>query len=329
MNKNVEDEGDRIVALRVRDRVGVNIRRLDEALDKFNNLLWAHKEHQITQELCDVVTHPNSFPIPLSDIPRQFRTRDLCMRSLKKHPGNYEDVPEEYMDREMWAHIFKIDGMLINKEDIPAEMITQEMYEIAVIHGRLRLQHVPCNFRNATICLYTFRNQSVDSYDIGHYVPDCVKYNKTLHYDLVSARGDFLQYIPDEDKTVDVCKAAIKQNQLSALYLPVNREDLIPAIISLIKGKGGDEVFIYIPNCYRTREVCEVAVSKNGSLLDIVPVEFLDKEMCDIAIANDPNEAKYISMDSGGNISYNLTAKQRNYYWHHSTAEFQSSGEFY
>lgn len=278
-----------------------------DALSEYINLLRADKS-RITQELCDRVTPRGAFYMPLQLIPGQFRTKELCMRCLKRSPWEYKFVPKEVMDKEMWAFVFKQKGRIINEDNVPPEIIDQEMYEIAVVYGGLKLKDVPFDFRNITICLHALRNEWY--WKIRQYIPEYIKTNKSYYRDLASVRGRFLKSIPVEDRTFDICKAAIENDPYAVRYLP-NSEELMPIIIALIENYEGDDIywiFKCIPTYYKTRDVCKVAVAKNSGLLRKIPREMVDTEMCDIAWPNDGSDNED-SSDSNDSDNREINAK--------------------
>lgn len=294
---------------------------------------------EITQELCDTVVLKTP-SITLGWIPKQFRTRNICMNCLKYKPSCYNLVPEEIMDREMWAEVFKRDGKLINNGDIPAEILDQEMYEAAVLHGKLHVKYVPQRFRNKAICesmltgyergfklmplenitekmwteIFTeepgymgygyipeemlnqemyekavinggmhlkyvpqaFRSKTICRFILGlkkltrddgfKYFPSDIVNDKSLHHEFVSINGNFLSQIRDEDKTVDVCRAAIKQTREALLYLPLNTESLMPLIVELIENDA--EIYNLLPDRCKTTTIHMKMLIKHGITKD-------------------------------------------------------------
>lgn len=269
-----------------------------DACREFKELLESHNENQITQELCDRVTQHSDHRIPLKLIPKQFRTRDLCMRYLKWNPCCYDKIPKELMDKEMWSYIFKLDGRVINRGDIPKEMVNREMYEIAVVHGRLQIQEVPCVYRSIESCLYAISCNNQGNRRIAFdYIPENIRLNKLHHIKLVSTHGLYLQRIPPEDRTVDVYKAAIENDACAARYLPNESEELMPMVAALIKDDKYGRIFEYIPKYYKTKDVCMAAVAIKGTLLCNVPEELVDKKMCKIAVANNRRAENWFPED--------------------------------
>lgn len=189
-----------------------------EAYREFMRLFDSNNEDQITQELCDTMVQEIFWPISLELIPYRFKTRNLCMKYLESKPYDYDAVPKELMDKEMWAHVFKHDGTLINRGNIPDEIVNQEMYEIAVVHGGLQIQRVPCKYRNIIVCRHAFNKCGFDH--IKGYMPDSIKKNKLYYLDLVSIHGKFLKYVLLEDRTFDICKAAIENYPYAIRYVP-------------------------------------------------------------------------------------------------------------
>lgn len=263
-----------------------------DAFHEFIRLIKEHNEDQITQELCDTVISENVYHPSFSQIPDQFKTRDLCMKYLSRKPRGYNRIPKKYMDKEMWIYIFKLDGEMINRGDIPEEMVNQEMYEIAVVYGRLKLQKVPREYRSMVNCLHVLEKRRYS--DVFDYIPDSIRLDKRYHLKLVSANGRYLSHIPLEDRTVDIYKAAIENDAYAARYLPNESEELMPMVAALIKNDKTGEIFGYIPDWYKTRDVCMTAVAIKGKLIGHVPRKIFDREIYNLAISNDQNAAQFI-----------------------------------
>lgn len=266
------------------------------AYDKFMNLYYSDNSALITQELCDEALREDS-SISLQCIPKQFRTKEICKDHLADSPLYYWLIPDEHMDKEMWVSVFERDGELIRNGDIPNEMLTQEMYEIAVIRGGLKLEYVPQPFRNKAMCIHAVNYQEYSGVDIFTFIPTHIINDKSLHCKFVSANPSLLSQLEEEDKTVDVCRAAIRRDYSMALpYLPENIENIIPLIVEIIETADNlDSVFGHLlPDRYKTRNICMMAVAKDGMLLKYIPLKMMDREICTTACKNTPDAEKFI-----------------------------------
>lgn len=256
-------------------------------------LLKLLEDPQLTQELCNKIVQDIDH-IALAWIPEQFRTKEICEKCLKSSiPSYYTLVPEEFMDREMWMIVFEKDGNLILNGDIPEEMLDQEMYEIAVLKGCLKLKYVPHVYRNKEICFHVLKFNK-DDYNGPRYVPTRIIHDRSLQLELVTTNFWFLSQMKDEDKTVDICRAAINQNYTATAYLPKNTEGFIDLVAELIEGDEYGFIFQELPKQYKTKDICMKTIALRGHMLSHIPSDMIDYGMCITACLNDPDARKYV-----------------------------------
>lgn len=250
---------------------------------------------QFAQELYNrLIRESNCYSFSFESIPIKFKTKEICISCLNCNAALCKYIPSEFIDKEMWYHLVKRDGNIINMGNIPQELLNQEMYETAVIHGRLSIKAVPHEFRNKEICLYVLRYGWSNS-DIFNHIPGYIRDNTSLHHELVSACGLYLGHLPREDRTPDICKAAIKQTPSAAKYLPKNPE-LIPMITELIEHDELCKILDCIPKYFKTRDFYLKIVSIRGRLLSTVPNEMKDVEICKVACQNDPTAKIFVTI---------------------------------
>ena len=94
---------------------------------------------------------------------------------------------------------------------------------------------------------------------------------------------DFM-YIPERFIDYDLALKAIKQSEDAFLLrnVPINLIDY-PMCLEAIKGKRMNNLE-YIPNRFKTEEICSIAVNNYGSNLEFVPEKLKTEKMCEDAL---------------------------------------------
>lgn len=229
-------------------------------------------------------------------VPHEFKNKAICEYIIKMRPLPFNQIPAEIMDREMLIEAVKYHGYFIREGNIPDDMRDQEIYEIAVIDGELHICHVPHVFRNKTICLYALNQckNDYDNEDVFLFIPTNIVDDPSLQCEFVSANGNFLSQIQDKDKTIDVCRAAIKQTRDAVRYLPKESEGLIPLIVELIGEDKYGEIFTLLPEYYRQPIVCRKVLEVNGVDLTTIPEDRIDYDTCMVAYRNNRNASDLV-----------------------------------
>jgi hypothetical protein len=93
----------------------------------------------------------------------------------------------------------------------------------------------------------------------------------------VKRYGRFLEYVPKDLKTQDVCLAAVKQNGWALHYVP---EKLRNAEVCLAAVKQDGGTLKYAPQKLRNAEMCLAAVNQDGRTLEYVPKKIKTPEVC-------------------------------------------------
>lgn len=104
--------------------------------------------------------------------------------------------------------------------------------------------------------------------------------------------GMLLKKIPKKEQTIELCKAAIRQNPLALQF--VSRKCLDSKMCLAAVKKNG-QAFRYVPGQFVTKRMCELAVEAAPELLNNVPENFRTSTICINAIKKDVNILSFIS----------------------------------
>lgn len=106
-------------------------------------------------------------------------------------------------------------------------------------------------------------------------------YEQKQDYKKFILKHKFLQDVPREMRTPEVCKLAVQIFSLNLKYVP--DEFKTPELCKLaVKDKGYN--LAYVPDKLKTYELCKIAVTDNGVNIQKVPNKFKTVELCKIAM---------------------------------------------
>ncbi len=183
---------------------------------------------------------------------------------------------------------------------IPAFLLDEEMFLLAVRTDGLRLGYVPQRGRNRTVCeaavnetgmALRFVPKKMLDRDLCHravhrtgsalrYVPSAfIDWNMAAT--AVENDGQALAYVPEALRDQDVCLMAVRNN--APLSSVPDRERSRAVWLSAL---GTGRVRLReVPGAYLSREACLTAVRKDGSSLADVPRAMRTEEICRAAVA--------------------------------------------
>ena len=102
-----------------------------------------------------------------------------------------------------------------------------------------------------------------------------------------------MKYVPEEFKTQELCRLAIKNEGRALEYVPEEFKTYELCKIAVTKWGSALE---FVPEELKTKELCELAVKHYGGALEFVPKKILNLDMCMAAIKiNYPSALEYIS----------------------------------
>ena len=161
---------------------------------------------------------------------------------------------------------------------VKESVLTEALCLLAVgINGNV-LMYIPENMRTQVICGAAFEN---DKWSIAHIPTEFITNEMVI--DAVRESGFILQYIPNNLKSYEACKIALQDNCRGLSYLPERIWDKALALIAIANDNWG-MVLDKIPEELRDYEVCFNAVSKRGDEIRYVPEQLKTYELCLAAV---------------------------------------------
>jgi hypothetical protein len=109
---------------------------------------------KLTEEMCllavkkfDVLKIDNN--IYLNDIPKEKRTRNVCLESLRQQVFNIQDIPEEFKTADFYLEALDVNPYVL--QIIPEEYKTEEIYIKAVQNDERNIRFVPEHLKESVL----------------------------------------------------------------------------------------------------------------------------------------------------------------------------------
>ena len=155
--------------------------------------------------------------------------RQFCEIAVKYNSHYLREVPAEWITREMCITAVQQDGSVFNH--IPTVFQTQDLYNIAVKQGNI---------------------------DFDDSIPAPLQTQENMLL-AVHAKGSNLAALPHNQRTLDICRVAVKLDPKAIRFVPWE--------------------------CLRGDvEICKMAVAADGYLLKSIPHELRTAELCKLAV---------------------------------------------
>lgn len=108
---------------------------------------------------------------------------------------------------------------------------------------------------------------------------------KALYFAAVKNEGLNLQYVPNEQRTFELCLVAIKQDVCAFQYVPQKIKTSEFCIIAFQQcGYADWSALEFVPEELKTPELCRIAIQQSGCALEFVPDELKTPELCFMAV---------------------------------------------
>lgn len=247
-------------------------------------------------------------------------SEETCIKAVTIQPYLINKIKNPSMD--IYKALIKKNAYAINfitplPEEIMFELIDhnsavlkylhscENLKEIVVSKNGLLLDHI--SNKTKKLCEIAFKNNP----EAIMYIPN---YLKTYDMCIKAVEYDYLlfNYVPQQFMNNDLCLRVLDHNPhlLNQIKNPTDEMYLkcsttIPSLLSKIKNKSiikdidPLEIIKIDPNYIKnisepTYEMCLEAISKNGQLLSIIPLELQNEQMYLMAVKNDGTSIKYI-----------------------------------
>jgi Domain of unknown function (DUF4116) len=115
---------------------------------------------------------------------------------------------------------------------------------------------------------------------------------QSLFYWAIQHDGRTLHAVPEDYRTLELCRLAVEQNGLALYYTP--KDYRTPELCRLAVEQNGNAL-TYVPGEQRTPELCRLAVEQNGEALKYVSE--ITPELCRIAVEQNGWALQYVPHD--------------------------------
>lgn len=243
-------------------------------------------DHLKTYELCETIIKNKGNII--ANIPKHILTKELCELSFKHHPWSILDIPEDYITEEMCKHFIECRGRLCivpdkfrnldmitfalkcfgaNLDDISKELITTGMIDIAINTYGCALKYFSEEDKTYVRCFTAVSNDGL-AFD---YVPDPHKDLK-LCTAAVKNKGHILSKVPPEFHPQLYDIAVSSECSVFEIF-PPEEQTLERCMLALAAHKCFCPDMCYIPDRFKTRDVCIQFILKDTFNLQYIPNE--------------------------------------------------------
>lgn len=255
---------------------------------------------------------------------------DVCLEGLKYFENSQTSASEifrainpELITNEMAMYAVKQDA--VNLHYVPENMRTHAMYLEAVQQDGMALYNVPEKERTKEI----IENAIDSNYHSFRLLSDEMKTTEMCMRALDN-HPFAIQYFPPDKLTREACMKAIEEAKYPRILLFVPYPDIhnkvleerchdYSSTLDFLKNMNPDymqqstanrifekqpELFYNIPDKFKTKELCEAALRKDGYYLKLIPDEKKTVELCKMAIENSPYAIPYILDEMKGEKQY-------------------------
>jgi Domain of unknown function (DUF4116) len=225
-------------------------------------------------------------------------------------------------------------------EFVPKDYRTPELCLLAVRQNGQALAYVPSEYRTPELCRIAIEQDGLAL----EYVPIDLKLSRGADQKTpelcrlaVKQHGNALKYVPE--KTPELCRMAVEQNGGALIYVPCDLTSNLGEAYRLelyyLAVKQNRNVLRYLPEKYRTTELCRMAidqdgwalkhvpedkrspefyllaVQRDGTALEFVPEEHKTSELCHIAVQQKGDALRYIPKNKRTPELYRLAVEQK------------------
>ena len=252
----------------------IDMENLAHGLDKFvklDNALY-NVENQ-TDEICR--QYINNQPFSLIFVKNQ--TRELCEMAIKLRPNAIQCVNNPSVELCEYAIQCTSSNCDLNFENVLPSMRTDKMYKLAVEYWGSNLKYLPDELKTPELCRIAVKSRG----DALAYVPENLKTEKLCRI-AVKKSGDALAYVPENLKTAALCEMALNNSPYALLHIPckfLNNKLFKIAIIGR-NGQSRGYMLKYIPDEFKTQELCDLAIQSMVGAIKYVPFQYMTNDMC-------------------------------------------------
>ena len=173
---------------------------------------------------------------------------------------------------------------------VQKQLLTDDMIKIAIDSTAWAIKKVPEEYRTENVMLYAVEK---DPLNIEYMHENMI--SAEMSKKVVERSGVALRFIPSRFITKELCLIAVKNGDNSVIdYVPRTIMDKDIVLAFLDSNKPRQKILQRVPQEICDYEVCMSAVNNDGNDLKFVPQYLLNTEMCLKAVLSSPWAAEYV-----------------------------------
>jgi hypothetical protein len=202
-------------------------------------------------------------------LPAQYKTKEFCYAALKLNSAVCRYIPKKYKTTELGFEVVKQNVFVC--DDIPKKSITAELCLAAVRHDGWVIDFIPKEFITAELCMAAIEQ----GYDGAiEYMPEAKK-TVDLYLESVQDWTTLFNRAPEKLKP-DLARALVQKNGLFLDYVP---EEFITAELCMEAVKQTPLALDLVPEQYKTEELCFAIIRQDGKSIKYIPQSFITTEL--------------------------------------------------
>ena len=211
------------------------------------------------------------------------------LEKVEKDGSELKFVPEDFINEELCYVAVKQAGRALAY--VPKEYINEELCSIAVTNKGNAIMWVPDEFKTYNVCYLACNDLSIKKGDdvlefaILSETPEEFHEKLCEEFGLEYEKEEELSNTKYEDFDLNDSKTWNKFTFEEQVIYQNYDMDYVREV-EAVKQHGG-EYLQYVPDYFRTKELCELAVKDWAYALESVPEELRTKELCEIAITQE------------------------------------------
>lgn len=250
-----------------------------------------------TRELCEVAVHNR--PLAIFSVPETVLDEPLVVKAVSAHGALLRHVPEPLRTEQVCVAAVEAGGEIdfvpsaLRTEAIALALVrsgrsliraltaprTEAVCRAAVARDGSELGHVPQSLRSPALCVLAVKTRPEA---VSHW-PAAYRRSEPHLVAAVEANPQVLRCLEKDEKTWEVCRAAVRRlgMMLSAVPAEQRDEDLYEAAVSATEAWWSVE---FLPPEARSPQVLHAALRRDPGQLRHVPHPELTPELCAIAV---------------------------------------------
>lgn len=249
----------------------------------------------------------------ISSIPAHLITEEICIAALSHNYLNndlIQYIPKDLLTKKFAVSIVKISGVYL--QYLPVDIVSKNVVLQAVKQTTSAIKYIPEKYQTDEVYIALFdmmpqvlKHIKKPSLPLCEYalekLPSALSYIKDasilteeMYKRAVIADWKNLRYVPDKQKTKELCDLAINTNYKAFKFFPEQYKTLELCEIAINKDVS---LIRYCPPPMISFEMCEKCLKKRGSLLEFIPDKFKTESLCLIAVKQDFSALNFIPKD--------------------------------